>query len=167
VADALIQPDPGLFVWTILTFLVLVWLLRRFAWTPLLEALDRREKLIASAVEDAQRTKAELERVKQDSEKLLAEARREGQELVSRARADAERLRTELREKATEEATALTRNAEREIQYETRRAVQQLRTEAVDLSLQIASKLLRRNVTREDNDALIKEFVDQIEDRPN
>jgi len=166
VADALVRVDPGLFVWTILTFLVLVWLLRRFAWGPLLEALERREKLITSAVEDAQKTKAELARVKEDSERLLAEARREAGSLVSQARADAERLRGELREKAAAEAATITKNAEREIEQQTRRAIQQLRQEAVDLSLQMASKILQRNVSRQDNDALIQDFVGQLENKP-
>ena len=166
MADALVRVDPGLFVWTILTFLVLVWLLRRFAWGPLLEALERREKLITSAVEDAQKTKAELARVKEDSERLLAEARREAGSLVSQARADAERLRGELREKAAAEAATITKNAEREIEQQTRRAIQQLRQEAVDLSLQMASKILQRNVSRQDNDALIQDFVGQLENKP-
>lgn len=166
MADALVRVDPGLFVWTILTFLVLVWLLKRFAWGPLLEALERREKLITSAVEDAQKTKAELARVKEDSERLLAEARREAGSLVSQARADAERLRGELREKAAAEAATITKNAEREIEQQTRRAIQQLRQEAVDLSLQMASKILQRNVSRQDNDALIQDFVGQLDTKP-
>jgi F-type H+-transporting ATPase subunit b len=165
VADALIQPDPGLFIWTILTFLVLVWLLAKFAWRPLLGALERREQMIASAVDDARRTKAELERVQQDSERLLMEARRESDSIVSRARGDAERLRGELAEKAKADAATITRNAETQIQHETARAVQQIRQEAVELSLAIASKLLRRNVSREDNEALIQETVSQLESR--
>jgi F-type H+-transporting ATPase subunit b len=166
VADALVRVDPGLFIWTILTFLVLVWLLRRFAWGPLLEALDRREKLITSAVEDAQRTKAELARVREDSERLLAEARREAGSLISQARADAERLRGELREKASAEAAVISRNAEREIEQQTRRAIQQLRQEAIDLSLLMASRILQRNVSRQDNDALIQDFVGEIDRKP-
>jgi len=165
VADALIQPDPGLFIWTILTFLVLVWLLGRFAWKPLLGALERREQMIASAVDDARRTKEELERVQQDSERLLVEARREAEGIVSRSRGDADRLRTELAEKAKADAETITRNAEKQIQHETARAVQQIRQEAVELSVAIASKLLRRNVSREDNEGLIQETVKQLERR--
>lgn len=166
MTDALIQPDPGLFIWTILTFLALVWLLGRYAWKPLLAALERREQVIASAVEDARRTKEELERVKQDSERLLAEARREADGITTRARGDAERLRAELAEKAKADAAAITENAEKQIQHETARAVQQLRQEAVDLSIAIASKLLRRNVSREDNEALIRETVTELEQQP-
>jgi F-type H+-transporting ATPase subunit b len=165
VTDALIQPDPGLFIWTIVTFLVLVWLLAKFAWRPLLGALEKREQMIAAAVDDARRTKEELERVQQDSERLLVEARREADSLVSRARGDAERLRAELAEKAKADAVTITRNAEKQIQHETARAVQQIRHEAVEISLAIASKLLRRNVSRVDNEGLIQETVRQLETR--
>jgi F-type H+-transporting ATPase subunit b len=163
VNNPLVQPDPGLFVWTILTFLVLLALLAKFAWRPMLEALDRRQQMVATAVEDARRAKEDLERVQQESLRILAEARAEAGAIVSRSRADAEHLRAELREKAMADAAALLRNAERQIQLETTRALTQIRHEAVDLSLAIAGKLLRRNVSREDNEALIADAIREIE----
>jgi F-type H+-transporting ATPase subunit b len=165
--NPLVTPDPGLYIWTILTFGVLVLLLRKFAWGPLLAALERREKMIAGAVDDARKAREELERVKQDSAQVLAEARREAETIVSRTRADAERLREELRKKAADEATGIVQNAERRIQQETAKAIQQVRAEAVDLSLDIASKLLRRNVTKEDNERLIADVVSSLDKRPN
>ena len=161
--NPLVQPDPGLFVWTILTFLVLLALLAKFAWRPMLDALDRRQQMVAKAVDDARRAKDELEHVQQESLRILAEARAEAVAIVSRSRTDAEHLRAELREKAMADAAALLRNAERQIQLETGRALTQLRHEAVDLSLQIAGKLLRRNVSREDNEALIADAIREID----
>jgi F-type H+-transporting ATPase subunit b len=163
VDNPLVQVEPGLYVWTILTFTVLVVLLRKFAWTPLLEALDRREKMIAGAVEDARKAKADLERVQQDAAQVLAQARRDAEGVVARARADAERFREDMQKKASDDAAAIVRNAERRVQQETAKAVQQLRHEAVELSVTIASKLLRRNVTREDNEHLIREVIDRLE----
>src|SRR5574339_10649 len=112
--NPLVQPDPGLFIWTILTFLVLVGLLAKFAWRPLLDALDRRQKMIAGAVDDARKAREELERVQQDASKLLAEARVEAGTILSRARSDAERFREEMREKAMSDAAALAKNAGRQ-----------------------------------------------------
>jgi F-type H+-transporting ATPase subunit b len=146
--NALVQPDPGLFIWTIITFLVLLALLAKFAWKPLLAALDDRQSSI---------------RIHAESAKLLAEARREASEIVSRSRSDADRFREEMKQKARDEATALMRNAERQIELETTRAVQQIRQEAVDLSVGIASKLLQRNVSKEDNERLIEETFKQLE----
>jgi F-type H+-transporting ATPase subunit b len=165
--NPLVQPDPGLYVWTILTFGVLVLLLRKYAWGPLLAALDRREKMIAGAVDDARKAREELERVKVDSAQVLTEARKEAETVVSRARADSAVLRDELRKKAADEAAGIVTNAERRIQQETAKAIQQIRAETVDLSLAIASKILQRNVSKEDNERLIADVVNSLEKRPN
>jgi F-type H+-transporting ATPase subunit b len=163
--NPLVQPDPGLFIWTILTFLVLVGLLARFAWRPLMEALERRQTTIAKSLEDAQRARQELERLQRESAQMMASARGEAEAIVSRSRSDAEALREELKQKARAEAAAIVKNAERQIQLETARAVQQIRQEAVDLSVAIASKILRRQVSKEDNEGLIEETLKQVESR--
>ena len=149
--NPLVQPDPGLFIWTILTFLVLVALLAKFAWRPLLQALD-----------DAQKAKQELERVEQETTQIIRRARAEAEAIIASSRADAERLREEMRQKARSEADAIVKNAERQIQLETGRAIQQIRREAVDLSVMIASKLIQRNLTKEDNERLIEEALSQV-----
>ncbi len=161
--NPLVQPDPGLYIWTIVTFLVLLLLLRKFAWGPLLAALERREQLIAGAVEDARKAKEDLERVQHDAAQVLAQARRDAEGVVSRARADAERFRGEMQQKAQDEAAGIVRNAERRIQQETAKAVQQLRREAVDLSVDIAEKILRRSVSAEDHRHLIDEVVQKLD----
>jgi len=163
--NPLVQPDPGLFIWTILTFLVLVALLGRFAWRPLLEALERRQATIAKSLDDAQQARQELERLQRESKQMMASARAEAEAIVSRSRSDAEALREELKQKSRAEAAAIVKNAERQIQLETARAVQQIRSEAVDLSVAIASKILRRQVSKEDNEGLIEETLKQVEAR--
>jgi F-type H+-transporting ATPase subunit b len=164
--NPLVQPDPGLFVWTILTFLILVALLARFAWRPLLQALERRQATIAQALDDAQRARQELERLHRESAQIMVQARAEAESMLARSRSDAEALREELKQKARTEAAGIVKNAERQIQLETARAVQQIRHEAVDLSVAIASKILRRQVTREDNEALIQEALKQVGSQP-
>jgi F-type H+-transporting ATPase subunit b len=161
--NPLVQPDPGLFIWTIVTFLVLLAVLAKFAWRPLLEALERRQESIRKSLDDARQAKQELERLHVESQRILAQARSEADTIVARTRDDANRLREELRQKAQQEATGILRNAERQIEMETARALQQIRHEAVDLSVAIASKLLQRNVTREDNERLIEETFKQLE----
>jgi F-type H+-transporting ATPase subunit b len=163
VDNPLVQPDPGLFIWTIFTFLVLVSLLAKFAWRPLLAALDRREQLIAKAVDDAEKARADLERVQQDAARLMAEARVEGEAIIARSRTAADRLGEELRQKAAAEAAGILRKAEREIQLETSRAVEQVRREAVELSVAIASKILHRNVSADDNRALIENTIRELD----
>ena len=161
--NPLVQPDPGLYIWTIITFLILVGLLAKFAWRPLLQALDSRQQSIRGALDDARKAKQELEQLHVESAKLLAQARSEAAEIVSRSRSDADRFREEMKEKARAEAAALMRNAERQIEMETTRAVQQIRHEAIDISIGIASKILQRNVSKEDNERLIEETFKQLE----
>ena len=161
--NPLVQPDPGLFIWTILTFLVLVTLLAKFAWRPLLQALDSRQELIRKSLDDAQQAKQELERLQHESAQIIRQARVDAEAVVAQSRSDAAKLREEMRQKAKAEADGIVRNAERQIQLETQRALQQIRHEAVDLSVMIASKILRRNLTKEDNEKLIEEALKQVE----
>jgi F-type H+-transporting ATPase subunit b len=162
VNNPLVQPDPGLFIWTILTFLVLVWLLAKFAWRPLLAALEQRRKTIAGAVDDARKAKEDLATVQQQAAQVMTEARREADAVVTRTRADADRLREELRTKAAADAATITKNAEQQIQRETARAISVIREEAVDLSLAVASKILGRAVTAADHQALIDEVIKEV-----
>ncbi len=161
--NPLVQPDPGLFIWTIVTFLVLLALLARYAWGPLLQALDTRQQAIRKALDDAQRAQQELERLQQESAQIIRSAHAEAESIIARSRGDAERLREELKQKARAEAEGIVRNAERQIQLETGRALQQIRREAVDLSVMIASKIIQRNLSKEDNERLIEETLRQID----
>jgi F-type H+-transporting ATPase subunit b len=161
--NPLVQPDPGLFIWTIVTFLVLLTLLAKFAWRPLLQALDGRQEMIRKALDDAAQAKVELEKLQRESAQIIREARVEAEHVISRSRSDAERLKEELRQKAKAEAEGIIRNAERQIQLETARAIQQLRHEAIDLSVTLASKLLQRNLSAADNERLIEEALEQMD----
>ena len=163
--NPLVQPDPGLFIWTILTFLVLLWLLAKFAWRPLLQALESRQELIRKSLDDAQEAKRELERLHLESAQILKEARVQADSIISQTRSDGERLREEMKQKARAEADTIVRTAERQIQLETARALQQIRHEAADLSVMIASKLLQRNLSKEDNERLIEDALQQVETR--
>ena len=163
--NPLVQPDPGLFIWTILTFLVLVGLLAKFAWRPLLEALERRQTLIARSLEDAQKARQELERLQRESAQMMQQARVEADAIISRTRSDAEALREELKTKSRAEAASIVKNAQQQIQMETARAVQQIRGEAIDLSVAIASKILKRQVSKEDHEGLVEETLKQVETR--
>jgi F-type H+-transporting ATPase subunit b len=163
--NPLIQPDPGLFIWTIITFLVLLGLLAKFAWRPLLQALETRQESIRKSLDDARQAKQELERLHQESAQIIRQARVEADGIITRSRADSDRLREEMRQKAKSEANAIVKNAERQIQLETTRALQQIRTEAVDLSVMIASKIIQRNLSKEDNERLIDEALRQVQGR--
>jgi F-type H+-transporting ATPase subunit b len=163
--NPLVRLDPGLFIWTIATFLVLLMLLTKFAWKPLLQALDSRQEAIRKSLDDAQQARQEMERLKQEAAHIIRQGRIEAESIISQSRSDAERLRGEMRQRAKADSDAIVKNAERQIQLETTRALQQIRHEAVDLSVMIASKIIQRNLSKEDNRKLIDEALEQVEAR--
>lgn len=157
--NPLVQLDPGLFIWTIFVFLVLLGLLWKFAWGPLLAALQARQERIATSLDEAQRAREEMDRVKRESAEIIRQAHAEASTIVAASRTDAERLREETKQKARAEAAAILAAAERQVQAEALRARDEVRREAVDLSVAIASKLLRRNISVEDNRVMIDDMI--------
>lgn len=161
--NPLVQLDPGLFFWTIAVFLTLLFLLKKFAWGPLLAALEERQAGIRKSLDDADTAKRELAEVQAKASALIGQARTEADTILSEARADGARIRQELRHAAQQEAETITRNARQQIEVERDRAVSEIRRQAAELSVMIASKLIRRNLTREDNQALIDDALQQVD----
>ena len=163
MTNPLVAPDVGLYIWTIVTFLLLLVAFNYLAWRPLKATLAAREDSIRKSLDDARQAREELQRLRGESAKMLTDARAEADTILARTRDDANRFRDEMKEKAQAEAATIVKNAERRIEMETSRALQQIRAEAVEFSVAIASKILQRNVSKEDNERLIEETFRQIE----
>ena len=161
--NPLVQVEPGLYIWTIFVFLLLLVAFNYLAWKPLKATLAAREDSIRKSLDDARQAREELQRLRGESAKMLADARAEADTILARTRDDANRFRDEMKEKAQAEAATIVKNAERRIEMETSRALQQIRAEAVEFSVAIASKILQRNVSKEDNERLIEDTFRQIE----
>ena len=161
--NPLVQPDPGLFIWTIVTFLVLLTLLAKFAWRPLLDALEKRQDAIRTSLDDARKAKEELARLQAESARILAEARTEAANIISTTRSDAARFADEMKQKARADAEALVKNAQREIDTQTNRAVETIRREAIDLSVAVATQILRRDISRADNERLVDDAIREMQ----
>jgi F-type H+-transporting ATPase subunit b len=161
--NPLVQLDPGLFIWTILTFLVLLGLLGRFAWGPLLQALETRQEGIRKSLEDAEAARRELERLNRESGAILKSARIEAESIVTKSRGDAEALREEFKKRARAEADAMIGDAKRQIASEKAQAIGDLRNQVAELAIMIATKVLERNVSREDNDKLVEDTLKRLE----
>lgn len=160
--NPLVQPDPGLYIWTIIVFLVLAFLLMKFAWKPLLAMLEKREENIKLALLDAEKARDELANVKEDTEKLLNEARTESQTIVAAGKKNAERMKEEIVDKAQSKSDVLIADAKKQIQLEKDRAITDVRAEVVNLSMQVAEKLIKKNLSKEDNLKLINESMNSI-----
>jgi len=138
-------------------------LLARYAWKPLLAFLASREETIKTSLENAQTAKKELERIQQESAQIIRKAHGEAESIVSRSWSDAEKVREEMKQKAKTEADAIVKESQRQIELETGRALRQIRSEVADLSIAIASKVIQRNVSKEDNSRLIEDTLKQID----
>jgi len=161
--NPLVQLDPGLFIWTILTFLTLLFLLAKFAWKPLLAALEERENKIKNSLEDAEKAKAELERINVKSEEIIAKARSEAQSIHVEAKAATERIKADLKAKAEEDSKKIREEAEKQIRVEKDKAINEIRQEVVDLSLAVAEKVIKKNLSKEDNQGLIEDSLKNLE----
>ena len=153
-------------VWTLAIFVIVVVVLGKFAWGPVLSLLQQREQFIHKSLSDAKRDRDEAEARLKDYAAKLQSAQAEAVAIIEEARRDSERLREELRQRAKSESDTILKNAERQIELQTTRAVQQIRQEAVDMSVAIASKIIQRNISKEDNEKLINEALKQIESVP-
>ncbi len=159
---SLFSINPGLMLWTLVIFTSLLIVLWRFAWGPILSAVEAREKGIRDALEEARRRQAEAAELLQEHKRQLADARRQAQEIVTEGRDAADRVRRELEAKAREESEAILTRARGEIQREKDAALDALRRDSVDIALAAASKLLHRKLDSEQDRKLVMDFVDGL-----
>jgi len=159
----LLSPDPGLILWTVLTFLGLLFLLRKTAWGPIVDGLDRREESIRAALNEADQAREESHRLLAEQEEALTAARKEAQGIIDQGAAMAKTLHAELIAKAQAEAGEVLESARREIRLEADRARESLRAEVVGLSMQVAGKLLERSLVDADHERLAREFMSEVE----
>lgn len=162
--NPLVQLDPGLFVWTILTFLLLLFVLAKFAWQPLLKMLKDREELIRSSLEDAEKAQTELAKLNAEGEKIINKARAEAQEILTQGKAAAAKMKEETLNDAKEKAKSIAVEAEKQIQIEKEKAIAEIKGEVVNLSLSVAEKLIKKNLSAEDNKALIDESLSHVKE---
>ena len=154
--------DPGLFMWTIVTFLIVLMLLKWKAWGPLMSALDKREKDIREALSSAEKAREEADKVAEDYDKMIRKAQSEAQKIVAGSKDTGERIREEIKETAEEEARKILKKAQIQIDSDKEKAVQEIKSVVVDFSLQAASKVIEKNLESEDNRRLINDTIEGI-----
>lgn len=160
--NPLVQLDPGLFIWTILTFLLLCFALAKFAWRPLLKALESRENDIQSSIEDAEKARIELMNLNQKAEEIIAKARSDAQEIRIEAKTSAEKIKAEIRSQAEEDVKKIKDDANSQIQVEKDKAISDIRREVVTLTLTVAEKVIGKNISVEDNMQLIEKSLSNL-----
>ena len=159
---ALFDINVGLSAWTLVVFVGLLFILSKYAWGPILSAVEAREEGIKSALEEASEQNSEAARLLEEHREQLADARRQSSELIAEARTAGDRVRQEIEEKARSDAQAILERARSEIEKEKNAAVETLRKEAVHLALAAASRLMEENLDQEKDRALVERYLGKL-----
>ena len=156
------KAEPGLIIWTLISFFILLVLLKKVAYPQILKAMKNREDTIRQQLEEAQKTKKEAETFLEDYKRQLAEARSEAQKVISEGKELGENMRKEIIQKAQEESNQIVKRAQEEIELQKQKALLELREKVADLSISAASKVINRSLTSEDNRRLVEDYVSKV-----
>jgi len=151
--------DPGLMIWTVVTFVLLLVVLRLTAWKPLVGAMEAREQRIRDTIEDADRVKSEANELMARYQTMLNEAKSEAQAIIEEGKADALKVKKKIVDETRRETEASKERAKREIALATDEAKKQLWAESSKLSTLLAEKILQRNLNEADQQQLIEAFL--------
>jgi F-type H+-transporting ATPase subunit b len=165
LAAGLTDINVALVVWTAVTFGILLFVLGKFAWGPILQMLDTREKTIADAIEASKRERAEAEKSAADMRAQLAKASAEAAEMVRKNQQEVAAAKTELMEQARKDSEELLKQARNTIQEEKRAAVAELRSQVVDLAIEAAGRLLSTQMDEKKQRQLIEEYLSKLPER--
>lgn len=158
----LLSPAGGLMFWTLLVFVVLMFVLSRFAFKPLLAAVQAREESLQRALDQAKKDREEAAKVLEEHQRQLEAARGEAQRFIAEGRATADKMKAEMLEATRAQQHELMERAKRDIEAEKTRAVAELRREAVDLAIAGASKVIEKNLDSGANRQLVESFLSSI-----
>jgi len=158
----LLNPEPGTLFWTAATFILLLLILKRMAWGPILQTLAEREKRIREALEKAEATQKEAAAAMARHQESLEAAKREAQDLLAKSRKTAEAVKEEILQKAQTAAANILERAKREINLEREKAVAELKKQAAELSIMIASKLIGKSLSKDEHKKLIEQSIKEM-----
>ncbi len=162
----LLDMDGGLMFWTLLIFIVLMFILSKYAFGPITAAVEARERALEEAIQGAKRDREEASAMLEQQRLQIEAARNDAQRLIADGRASGEKLRADMLEETRQQQQELLDRARREIGAERDRAIQELRTEAVDLAIAGASRVIEQNLDDASNRQLVEKFLGSLDKEP-
>lgn len=159
----LVSPGLGLMIWTLVLFLVTMWVLSKVAFPKIQEALDKRAKMISESIDAAERQRRESDELLAEYRARLAEAREQADDIMARARKAAETAEAEAAAAGREKREELVAAAKRDIEAETRRSLDQIRSEVADLTVLATERVTRKSLTAEDQKRLVEEALSEVD----
>jgi F-type H+-transporting ATPase subunit b len=158
------KAEPGLIIWTLISFFLLLFLLKKVAYPQILKGLKKREETIKQQLEEAQKTKKEAETLLEDYKRQLAEARSEAQKIMNEGKSLGENMRKEIVQKAQAESNQIVKRAQEEIELQKQKAILELQEKIADLSIMAATKIINKSLNTEDHRRLVEEYVSKVGD---
>ena len=158
----MLEVHGGLLAWTVITFVLLLVVLKKVAWGPILDALDARENEIKDALNAAEKAREEAERVSSDYEDAIRKAQADAQQLISDAKTAGEKVKLDLEAIASEKADEIIEKAKAQIDAERVKVISEIKTVAVEISLSAAAKVIEKNLDSDDNRKLVNEALEGI-----
>lgn len=162
IQEGLLKVSPGLLLWTIITFIVLLLILWKAAWKPVVEALDARAEKVRSDIESADRARQEAEKLLIQHKEMMQEARNESAAIIAEGKSAAENIRNEIIEKANSDAKDLSERVKKEINLAKDKALSEIKAEVVILSTEIAAKIINKNLNPDDQKVLVEETLNKV-----
>jgi F-type H+-transporting ATPase subunit b len=162
-SNFLVSPDVGLMIWTLIAFLVALFVLRKYAWPAITEALEKRQHAIEESIDTAERARAESAELLEEYRARLREARTQAEEILVRARKAGEVVERESVEEAKAKREELLEQTRRDIEAETRRAIQEIRSEVADLTILATEKVTRKTLDDDDQKRLVEEALGELD----
>src|SRR3954453_2264843 len=159
----LVAPETGLMIWTLLAFAITLFILRKWAFPQIADALDRRRRRIEESIDTAERPRREADELLSEYRERLKEAREQADDIVTRARKNGERHEEKKKEEARKEYEEMIEQAKRDIEAERRKAVQDLRREGADQTVIATEKVTRKSLDDDDHRRLVEEALDEAD----
>lgn len=158
----LLKFDPGLIIWTFITFVLLLIVLKRVAWKPLLTMLEEREKTVREALEGAEKARQEVAALSRKNEEMLDGVRRQADEILGRGRTEVQRVRAEILEKAKKEAENILADGRKQMEREYRATLKEIRTDVADLAIGAAQSILVTGINEDKQRQLVEEYLSSL-----
>ena len=158
----LLSVNPGLIIWTIIIFILLLILLRKIAWGPLIKALNNREESIKNSIENAEKLNKEAQELIEQNKKNLAEANAKSMSIINEAKGMADKVREELMSKANEDAKKMVEQAKLEIEQQKNSAMDELKDKISDIAIEAAEKIISDTLDKDKQKKIVDEFLTQV-----
>jgi len=158
----ILTPETLMVVLTWVTFFILLFILQKFAFKPIMENLQKREKDIREALENADKAKAQLAHIESEKQRILNEAKLQAAQIIDDARQTAKTLAADIEAKSRQQAQEIVKGAQQEIEGERQRLLKSLRKESGELAISLAGKIIQENMDQDKNRRLVQETIEQL-----